>query len=56
VGAIYHHGALSDPPRTDSARDAFTLAFRIVEGGGAGLIAACAVVSALLLRRRLAPA
>ena len=52
-GAIYHHGALSDPLRTDSARDAFTLAFRIVEGGGAALIAACAVVSALLLRRRM---
>ncbi len=57
-GAIYRHGAhgaLSDPPTTDSARDAFTLAFRIVEGGGAGMIAACAVVSAVLLRRRLAP-
>jgi DHA2 family multidrug resistance protein-like MFS transporter len=58
-GAIYRHGAhgaLSDPPTTDSARDAFTLAFRVVEAGGAGMIAACAVVSALLLRRRLAPA
>ena len=49
-GAIYRHGALSDPPTTDSARDAFTLAFRIVEGGGAAMIAAVAVVSALLLR------
>ena len=49
-GAIYRHGALSDPPTTDSARDAFTLAFRVVEGGGASLIAALAVVSALLLR------
>jgi DHA2 family multidrug resistance protein-like MFS transporter len=49
-GAIYGHGALSDPPTTDSARDAFTLAFRVVEGGGASMIAALAVVSALLLR------
>jgi MFS transporter, DHA2 family, multidrug resistance protein len=49
-GAIYGHGALSDPPTSDTARDAFTLAFRIVEGGGAVMIAALAVVSALLLR------
>ena len=49
-GAIYRHGALSDAPTTDSARDAFTLAFRVVEAGGAAMIAALAVVSALLLR------
>jgi DHA2 family multidrug resistance protein-like MFS transporter len=55
-GAIYGRGALSDPLTSDSARDAFTLAFRVVEGGGASLIAASAVVSAVLLRRRLAPA
>jgi len=34
-----------------SARDAFTLAFRTVEVAGAGIIAAVAVISALLLRR-----
>ena len=34
-----------------SARDAFTLAFRTVEVAGAGMIAAVAVISALLLRR-----
>ena len=49
-GAIYRHGALGDPLTTDSARDAFTLAFRVVEAGGAAMIAALAVVSALLLR------
>ena len=41
----------------DSARDAFTLAFRSVEVLGAGAIAALAVASVLLLRHAaLAPA
>jgi MFS transporter, DHA2 family, multidrug resistance protein len=58
-GAIYRSAMTGPDARltlggaltTDSARDAFTLAFRIVEAGGASMIAAVAVVSAVLLRR-----
>jgi DHA2 family multidrug resistance protein-like MFS transporter len=57
-GAIYRDAMPAPDARltlggaltTDSAREAFTLAFRVVEAGGAGMIAALAVVSALLLR------
>ena len=61
-GAVYRAAMTGEDARqtlggaltTDAARDAFTLAFRTVEAGGAGLIAALAVLSALVLRRRLA--
>jgi DHA2 family multidrug resistance protein-like MFS transporter len=56
-GALATASRLSEPLAgevADSARAAFTLAFRTVEAGGAGLIAALAVITAVLLRRRLA--
>ena len=56
-GALATASRLPEPlagDLADSAREAFTLAFRTVEAGGAGLIAALAMLTALLLRRRLA--
>ena len=48
-GALATASRLPEPQAgelADSARDAFTLAFRTVEAGGAGLIAALAVITA----------